>query len=356
MASEPLEATLSIHPTSRFEIIDVARLLSARFGDGLAGFRKALYCSYHTTAGYLEQGFCARLGHSRRQLDPFFGVLRRIFPPDAGYYHDRLQLRGELSDSEKECEPINADSHLTFMSAGLRNCVTYRNRPDQPVYFIELDGVYKQHRRSRRTTALFYESEEIVHRGRLAMPVSSDHVIDSFNLKDRRYGLFEQLEERLAAEGIRKGRIDLRLAPEERHAGLTVNEYETLLMRDDLPQALRDPLRYMVQHGTRLLRHPGTIPGKTRGYAAYDLIHLYNEFLDALPLGRTVIDRVFSFLSHPASRILRLKRQVSLLVSDLGNDGVGRIVQGTYQSPILVQHRPAPHGVRYVDVAVRRFT
>jgi hypothetical protein len=355
LASEPLEVTLSIRPTARFEIIDVARLLSAEFGDGLAQFRKALYCSFHTTAGYLEQGFCARLGHSARQLDPFFRLVQRIFPPDAGYFHDRIQLREELSESEKESEPINADSHLTFMGAGLKNCVIYRNRPDQPVYFIELDGIYKENRRHRRTTALFYRQEEIVYRGRLALPVSSGHVIDSFNLKDPRYGLFEQLGERLSAHGIRKGRIDIRLAPEERHVGLTVNEYETLLMRDDLPQVLHDPLRYMVQHGKRLLRNPGTIPGKTRGYATYDLIHLYNEFLDSLPVGRAVVDRVFSFLSSPASRILRLKRQISLLVSDAGGQGVGRIVQGQYQSPILVQHQPAERGVRYLDVAVRRF-
>lgn len=355
MSTSPLEIELDINPASRFELIDISARIAQDRGDVLAGFRKALYCSFHTTAGYLEQGFCERLGHSRKQLDPFFRAIQRIFPPNAGYFHDRMQLRDELSESEKEREPVNADSHLTFISAGLKNCVTYLNRPGQPVYFVELDGIYKQYRRQRRTAVLAYNDEEIVFRGRLPIPVESAHQIDSFNLKDPRYGLFAQLEEWIAVYGIEKGRIDLRLDPRDRHVGLTVNEYETLLMRNDLPQALGDPLRYMVQHGKKLLRNPSTIPGKTRDYAAYDLIHLYNELLDSVPVGRAVIDKIFSVLSTPASRILRLKRHISLLVSDREAPGQGRIVQGTYQSPILLQHQPAAEGTRYLDITLRRF-
>lgn len=355
MSASPLEIELDIKPASRFELIDISARIAQEKGDVLAGFRKALYCSFHTTAGYLEQGFCERLGHSRKQLDPIFRAIQRIFPPDAGYFHDRMQLRDELSESEKEREPVNADSHLTFISAGLKNCVTYLNRPGQPVYFVELDGIYKNYRRQRRTAVLGYHDEEIVFRGRLSIPVQSAHQIDSFNLKDPRYGLFAQLEEWIASYGVEKGRIDLRLDPREQHVGLTVNEYETLLMRNDLPQVLGDPLRYMVQHGKKLLRHPGTIPGKTRDYATYDLIHLYNELLDSVPVGRSVIDKIFSVLSTPASRILRLKRHISLLVSDRQEAGQGRIVQGTYQSPILLQHQPAAEGTRYLDITLRRF-
>jgi hypothetical protein len=149
--------------------------------------------------------------------------------------------------------------------------------------------------------------------------------------------------------------VDIRLAPEERHAGLTVNEYETLLMRNDLPEVLRDPLRYMVERGKHLLRNPGTIPGKTRDYATYDLIHLYNEVMDTVPIGRAAVDRIMSALSSPASRALRLKRHISLLVSDCGSGSTGHVLQGTYQSPILVQHQPAAGNTRYLDVVVRRF-
>ena len=356
MAAQPLELNLDIRPQRRFEIIDVSAMIRDEIGDELSQFRKAAYCSFHTTAGYLEQGVCARLGHSRKQLDPFIRAVQKIFPYDAGYFHDRMQLRDELSESQKEKEPVNADSHLTFIGAGLKNCVTYLNRPDEPVYFIELDGIYKHYVRSRRTMVMAYNQTDIVHRGRIALPVDSGHAIDSFNLKDARYGLFEQLEDWSRQYGVDKGCIDIRLAPEEDHAGMTVNEYETLLMRNDLPEALSDPLRYVVQRGKKLLRHPTSIPGKTRDYAAYDLIHFYNDLMDQVPIGRSVIDRIFSVLSTPAKRMLRLKRHIRLLVSDSEATGPDRIVQGTYQSPILVQHHPAEDGVRYMDVTLRRFT
>lgn len=355
MAAQPVEINLDIRPNRRFEIIDVSALIREQVGDELSQFRKTAYCSFHTTAGYLEQGVCARLGHSRKQLDPFIRAIQKIFPHDAGYFHDRMQLRDELSASEKEKEPINADSHLTFIGAGLKNCVTYLHRPQEPVYFIELDGIFKHYVRHRRTTVMAYDHTEILHRGRVAIPVEGGHVIDSFNLKDPRYGLFEQLEEWTRIYGLEKGCIDIRLAPEEEHVGMIVNEYETLLMRNDLPQALSDPLRYVFQRGKKLLRHPGAIPGKTRDYAAYDLIHFYNDLMDQVPVGRSVIDRIFSVLSTPAKRILRLKRHISMLVSDSAETGSERILQGTYQSPILVQHHPAKDGVRYMDITLRRF-
>jgi hypothetical protein len=356
MAADPVEINLAIRPQHRYELIDVTKRVRDEAGDVLDGFRKTAYCSLHTTAGYLEQGACRHLGRTHKQLDPFIRAVQKIFPHNAGYYHDRMQLRDELSESEKEREPINADSHLTFMSAGLQNCVTYINRPDESVYFIELDGIYKEHVRERRTTVIAYDQAEVVHRDRIAVPVDGGHTIDSFNLKDDRYGLFSELEGWLQRYGVEKGRFDLRLVPEDRHVGLTVNEYETLLMRNDLPQVLRDPLRYVMQRGKKLLRHPGAIPGKTRDYAAYDLIHLYNDLMDSVPVGRSVIDRMLSVLSSPAKRILRLKRHVSLLVSDSSETGVSPIVQGQYQSPILVQHHPATDGVRYLDVTLRRFT
>jgi thiamine phosphate synthase YjbQ (UPF0047 family) len=355
MASPPVEVNLDLHPTQRFELIDVTRMVREQVGDVFGQFRRSVFCSLHTTAGYLEQGMSARLGHSPRQLGPFIRLFQRIFPPGAGYSHDRIDLRTELSEQERQQEPTNADSHLTFIGAGLRSCVTYINQPRHPVYFIELDGVYRNQRRQRRTTVIAYDSEDIVCRQRVGIPVPSRHVIDSVNLKDTRLQLFERIEALLGEHGIRRGRVDIRLAPEERHAGLTVNEYETLLMRNDLPEVLRDPLRYMVQRGKHLLRNPGAIAGKTRDYATYDLIHLYNEVMDTVPIGRAVVDRVMSALSSPASRALRLKRTISLLVSDGGSGGTGRVLQGTYQSPILVQHQPAAGSTRYLDIVIRRF-
>ena len=57
----------------------------------------------------------------------------------------------------------------------------------------------------------------------------------------------------------------------------------------------------------------------------------------------------------PASRFLRMKRSVSLLVSDSRTPGTPALVEGTYQSPILIQWRGAPSGTRTVDVSLTRF-
>ena len=102
--------------------------------------KRALYCSLHTTAGYLDQSLSARLRHDENRLAKFIHSFRTVFPQGAAYRHDRMELRTELTEAQREVEPRNADSHLTFMGAGLRNCVTYRNVPDAPVYFIDLDG------------------------------------------------------------------------------------------------------------------------------------------------------------------------------------------------------------------------
>jgi hypothetical protein len=244
---------------------------------------------------------------------------------------------------------------LTFIGSGLRNCVTYVNRPGTPVYFIDLDGIHEKGRRTRRTTVLAYDEEEVVHRGQIPVPVSK-HPIDSVNLRDPRNGFMAQLTAWLDRSGIEKGRIDIALEPSERHVGLTVNEYETLLMRHDLTEVLRDPLRLMAIHGKTMLRDPKAIPTKTMDHARYDLVHILNELMDAFRLSESMIERIVAaFMGVPASRFLRMKRSVSLLVSDVEGSGKARIVHGTYQSPILVQWRRPDDQVRRLDVTITRF-
>jgi thiamine phosphate synthase YjbQ (UPF0047 family) len=355
MASHPFEVQLTLVPQARFDVINVAETIREKFDDLFSEYRKALYCSLHTTAGYLDQTICARLRNSKTHLEPFFHAFQRLFPPGAGYYHDRLQLRTELSEEQKQCEPTNADSHLTFIGAGLKNCVTYINRRGMPVYFIELDGKYQDIRRHRRTTILAYNTEEVVHTDRLAIPMS-DHSIDSINLKDPRYGLFDQLQALLEEYDIEKGRVDITLDRKELHAGLTVNEFENLLIQKDLTEVLQDPLRYVVKKGKSFLSEPALIPGKFKYYATTDLVHIFNEMMDALQVGRSVIEKIVSrVLSVPASRFLGMKRNISLLVSNGEEHGKGRLVQGTYQSPILVQWRKTPQRTRYLDVTITRF-
>lgn len=355
MSSHPAQITLDLIPRSRFDIIDVTSNINNLNSNLLQNYRKITCCSFHTTAGYLDQRFCAKLGYSKKRIGHYIRIFQKLFPPNAGYFHDCMELRKELSKSEKERESANADSHLTFISAGLKNCVTYINKPILPIYFIDLDGVYKHYRRNRRTTIILYNKEQVIYHGRFFIPVTGEHPINSFNLRDPCYGLFSHLNDLISAYDIDKGLIDIRLAQEERHATLTVNEFETMLMRNDLPDAMNNPLRYIVRRLIKLLQNPASIPGKTRSYAIYDLVHLYNTLVKNIKSGQSVIDNVSSYLSTPLSRIFRLKRHINLLISRHEETGTGRIAQGTYQSPILLQHKRPNKDVRCLEVTLMNF-
>ena len=125
--------------------------------------------------------------------------------------------------------------------------------------------------------------------------------------------------------GVTKGRIRIALAPGERHAGLTVNEYETLLMRHDLSEVLRDPLRFMAEKAGHILGNPRAIPAKTLDYAKYDLVRVFNRLLDAVGLRESMVETVLAqAIAMPAARFLRMKRSVSLLVSDRQSPGSRR--------------------------------
>jgi hypothetical protein len=355
MSGIPLEFTLELTPRARVDVIDVRREVTARYGDALDAYPRALCCSFHTTAGYLDQSVASRLNHSRAGVMPYIDVFRTMFPEGAGYEHDKLERRTELTEDQKPVEPLNADSHLAIMAGALRTCVSYRNRPGEPVCFIDLDGVHAGRSRRRTTSVLGYTREETVAQARLVVPVSG-HPVESVNLKDPHLGIYEQCAELVAMYGVTKGRIRLTLAPGERAAGLTVNEYETLLMRHDLGEILRDPLRFMAEKAGHMLGNPRAIPAKTLDYAKYDLVRVFNRLVDALGLQESMVESVLSrAIAMPAARFLRMKRSVSLLVSDRHTAGPGAIVEGTYQSPILVQWQRGPRPARALDVTLTRF-
>ncbi len=355
MDLSPLELTLEVQPRSRFDIIDVTQKIHERVGDQFYQHPKAFYCSFHTTAGYFEQSLCARLKHSREHVHPFLRAFQKLFPPGAEYYHDQLQLRRELTEEQRKYEPKNADSHLIFISSGLRNCVTYNNQRGVPVYFIDLDGVNGESRRQRKTTIVAFREEEIVHRAVLQVPVSR-HPIDSINLRDNRIGIIDEVNDLIRRYDIQKGKVDIALAPTESHAGLTVNEYETLLMKHDLAEVLRNPFKFMAQKGKHMLEDPRAIPSKTLNYAKYDLVHFFNELMDAFHISESMLEKILSkFIAVPAERFLRMKRKVSLYVSDQNPSGTGQIVHGTYQSPILVQWKAAANRTRHLTITLTRF-
>lgn len=359
MPPAPTEVSLELHPDSRLEIVDVRDLVRERHEPLLREFPRAAYSSYHTTAGFVEPTLAARLDHDEDAISEYIRSFQSLFPPQADYHHDQMELRSELTENERAQEPRNADSHLTFISSGLANCVAVPNSPDTPVYFVELDGVHHAGRRKRQTTVLGYSRERFVEERTVRLP-ASDHPVASVNLADEDLGLLEQVRELVSAHEIRAGRVDLMLGPEEEHAALTVNEYETLLMKHDLPEVLRDPLRFVAEKGIRAIQNPGAVPHRAIEYAKYDMVFLLNKMLDKLGMNDSFVERLMEkFVAMPASRFLRMKRSVRLLVAGSRPNGDGEpsgdLVQGRYQSPILIQWKKPETGARSLRLRLVRF-
>jgi hypothetical protein len=100
------------------------------------------------------------------------------------------------------------------------------------------------------------------------------------------------------------------------------------------------------------LANPRAVPAKTLGYAKYDFVRVLNKGLDTLGLRGSIVEKVVArTLAVPAARFFRMRRSVDLLVSD-GDAGVPSIIEGTYQSPILVQWQHAPAASRTLNVTL----
>jgi thiamine phosphate synthase YjbQ (UPF0047 family) len=353
MAVSPVEVTLELTPRTRFDIIDVRGRLREAHGGLLDVYPRHLYHSFHTTAGYLEQSLAARLRRERDTVAPYVEVFRTMFPEGAGYEHDQLERRKDLTSAERAVEPRNADSHLAFMAAGLSTCVSYVNRPEEPVCFVDLDGVTDGRPRRRLTSIVGFTREREFARVRVDVPVS-DHQVDSVNLKDPRLGIYDQIISLVKEHGVTSGRVRLELAGAERQAGLTVNEYETLLMRHDLFDVLRNPFRFAAEKGRHMWASPRSIPQKAHDNAKYARVRAMNQVLDITGLRASLLERLLSrAIAVPAGRFLRMKRSVNLRIRE--SDGHGVIADGRYQSPILVQWHRANGRVRTLEATLTSF-
>jgi hypothetical protein len=331
------------------------RVPREEFGPEFTRYPKAFYISDHTTAGYLDQRLAKVLEHDGGNIKDYLQVFLKLFPPGADYGHDKLHLRTELSEQERAVEPRNADSHLAFMGGGLRSATSSALRGEEPVWFVELDGVHAGRTRRRRTTVIAYSGEEEVAQFQVRVP-ASPHSIDAQNLRDPALGLIGQLEKMTRDHHLAFGRFDVSLALDEQHAGLTVNEYETLLMTHDLRDVLRDPLRFVAQIGREALQAPRAIPAKALNYAQYDAVQVFNKLMDQIGARRSLVEKVVNrALALPVSQFLRMKRGISLPVLDRQGSGVGEIGWGTYQSPILVQWKGAAGAARALNVRLFRF-
>jgi len=348
--TRPSKVTLTLAPQRRFEAFNVAARI-AEAGDLLHRYQRVLFCSPHTTAGYLDRSLALRMHNRYDLLSQFFRAFRALFPQGAEYSHDQMDLRTELTDAQKVIEPRNGDSHLTFIGARMRNCVTLPSDPSTPVYFIDLDGTSEAFRRERKTTILGFDRERPVARMSVRVPVSK-HPIDSINLADPRLGMLESVDDLLRRMGLEHARVDLLVDSAERHVGLTVNEYETLLIQNDLVDVLRDPLRFARIKGRNMIDDPLSIPAKTLSYAQYDAVRMLNSMMEALGIDQSSFERlVAKMLSFPARCFFR-SRRVSFLATCDENQAASQLVRGLYQSPILVQWQSAESQVRNVDVTI----
>jgi hypothetical protein len=348
MAEKPLDLTLELAPKARFDVVDLRSHFSAEH-EALGAYPNCFYWSFHTTAGFLDRSLTARL--SEQHIPGYVDAFRALFPEGAGYAHDKLERRGDLDPAQRAVEPRNADSHLAFMAGGLRTCVMHPNRDGEKVCWVDLDGMNHGKPRRRLTRLIGFNRERVVRNTRIEVPVSA-HPIDSINLKDPRLGIYGQLTQFVTDAGMSKGRLRIALDPVERHSALTVNEYETLLMRHDLAEVLRNPLRFVAEKSRHALANPFAVPARTLDYAKYDFVRVLNKGLDAFGLRGSIIEKVMArTLAVPAARFFRMRRSVSLLVS-AGDDGTPSIVEGLYQSPILVQWQHAPRQSRVIDVSL----
>jgi thiamine phosphate synthase YjbQ (UPF0047 family) len=335
-----MDATLSAHrlelrPTRRPEAFDLRREIARRWDtDAFVGARRLLCISHHTTAGFLDRRLRARLGGDPARLSGFLEALGGVFPPGAGYQHDRLHLRDELSPAQREREPLNADAHLAFIGGGFTNCTLVDARDEEPLWFVDLDGVFPDRNgnpvhRIRTATVVGFAEEDVVTRIRIPVEVGPGAAV--VRLDDPKLALLDQVTEALAREDVQTGRLRLRLDDPTPDAGVTVNEFEALLMEQDVARVLSNPLDFAA----------------SAVKAVSGLLEAVRITPDRLP---RLLQRV---LARPVPRVLRMQRELSLGI--LPESGRGALVLGTYQSPILVQREGAPAGTRMLVASIRRF-
>ncbi len=236
----PLSVTISLSPTQRLDTLDVFTALRAEHPSFLTNYPRVLLASHHTTAGLLDATMRARLQEGEGIQD-VLAPYRTLFPPHAGYAHDRMADRDELSPVQRQCEPRNADAHLIYLAAGMRNTRLYTTATPHPPVLVDLDGINNVTgtRRTRYVTAIGLEAETtLLHR--TLQPPHPHHppAVDLTPLLRRQLRTLPHPD---ANDAVRYGRLQVALPDLMPHAALVVNEHEPLLMEHDVAQMLHDP-------------------------------------------------------------------------------------------------------------------
>jgi len=355
MASAPRPLTIHFRPGRRVDVINLNSCATAASPGLLQRHDKALYYSYHTTGGFLGAALRSRQDRTPACVYRVLAPFRRLFPPGADYRHDQLLLRTELSPKRRRTEPRNADAHLRFIGSGLESCVTHTGDPARPVYFVDLDGVNQDtgDRRRRRAKVIGYDEEATVARTTLQIPVA-DRPVDAVNLWDPKLGLVEHLHEMTARHAVSTGRLHLQLGSDERHAGLTVNEDEPLLMEHDLAEVLRNPLRFAARTEALVRQARRPVPNTAENAVAHGHTEMAEDAEHALGVDETPVASINEALSTETRHPLRLKRSMSLLVTAENAGRRGTVELGRYQSPLLVQWRTTDAQIRRLHLRLTR--
>ncbi len=360
----PTVTTLNLSARSRLDMQNISEMLAKADNGSFTSFDKVAIASMHTTAGFLEQPFATKLGNSAEGIGHLVRSAHRLFPEGAPYWHDQMELRDELSEEQRKVEPLNADSHLAFICLGLCNSVQYTFAPKNPIYFIDLDGESRGTFRSRKVLAIGYNDTECIYEQSLSvdMPEQERCAVDlSKNISD-----FQALA---AEHKIRQGLITFELEPDENHAGITVNEFETLLVERDITDVLLNPLKYIKNNVSEFARKPLMIPRKAKKILMYELHLAIRDGLKwagrsvsaveyiaerlhmRLPLLEYVIDRIANPIE---ARWMNLGSKARFLINTEDGETSGSVKIGTYQSPILIQWRRPDSDVRRLRARLLR--
>ena len=142
MLQDPIELTFEFQPGARFDVIDVRDAA----GDSQQHLAQCpsgylLLLSHHGRVSRSGTGVATvttRVGHQVA-----IHLFQTMFPADAGYRHDDLCSAGRLvrraADRRTEKRPRTPGVHRVRPSE-LRQI--HVNRPTEPVYFVDLDGVH----------------------------------------------------------------------------------------------------------------------------------------------------------------------------------------------------------------------
>lgn len=272
------------------------------------------YSAHHTTAGFLDAEARAQTGADAEAIRRFTAPYRALFPHGAGYQHDQMHLRTELRPEQRRCEPRNADAHLVYIGAGLVACT--RTTPEDSLALVDLDGVNPEteHHRTRQVTAVGFTEAYTVTAFAIDIPAPLQPV-GAISLRDPRLGLMARIQAVLAEHDVAHGCVQLALASPAQGAALIVNEYETQLMHHDVAHVLRAPRYFQAAE-----RASAPASASVEGTDAHVPTAVHAR--------------------------LRLHRTVRLLVRPPGANGASRLVQGRYQSPILLHRTRREYTVR----------